>query len=180
MTKKRYEVLINPSEKEMLEREPLMAFSFYLSGRNNLLLSLLDEIIERLNSGFSSGAVNKNSSIQDASDQMWLWTFGAYEVVRTISQANECFSETFNEKIAKLKKNLSIGRMPASKLEKPGKKIPISSNRSPDGWDFENKDLLIGDPENPISARFLLGLYEEVMNSLTLLDVKKGHSESYG
>jgi len=33
MTKKRFEPLINPTEEEMFEREPLMAFSFYLSGQ---------------------------------------------------------------------------------------------------------------------------------------------------
>jgi hypothetical protein len=46
------EVLYNPTEKEMFERDPLMAFSFYLSGRDNLLLFTLDEIIENLDNGY--------------------------------------------------------------------------------------------------------------------------------
>jgi len=59
------------------------------------------------------------------------------------------------------------------------KKQPVNSNRNPDGWDIEKKDLLIGSPENPKSARQLLELYDKTLCSLTLSDVKKHHQESY-
>lgn len=44
---------------------------------------------------------------------------------------------------------------------------------------MDNKDLLVGSPDNPISARLLLQLYEDTVSSLTVNDVKKHHSESY-
>lgn len=179
MIKKRIkECLVNPTEEEILTREPLMAFSFYLSGRNNLLLSLSDEIIENLDKGFSMNTI-QGGLIGHASTLMWLWTLGAYEVVRTMCQAKECFSENFYKKISELKNDLAKARMPSSKMEKKGKKIPVNSNRSPDGWDVSNKDLLIGDPDDPISCRTILGRYYDVMSSLTIKDVQKRHEESY-
>lgn len=164
MTKKRFDTLINPTEKEMFEREPLMAFSFYLSGRNNVLLLLSDEIVDNLDNGFSTSTIN-GGLIDKASTSMWFWTLGAYEVIRTISQAKDCFSNEFIEKVNTLKKEWAIVRMPSAKMEEQGKKKAISSNRSPDGWDIDTKDLLVGSPENPISARLLLRLYEDTISS---------------
>ena len=69
--------------------------------------------------------------------------------------------------------------MPNAKMEKQGKKLPVNSNRSPDGWDVLKKDLLIGDPDTPISGRILLEEYEAIMSSLTINDVLKHHTESY-
>lgn len=181
MKKKRRfnKVLINPTEEEMFENDPLMAFSWYLSGRNNLLLSTLDEIIENIDKGFTENQINQDGLIQKASSQMWFWTLGAYEVIRTISQAKECFSDDFNAKVADLKRELSKARMPNAKMEKRGKKIPVISNRSPNGWDFKNKDLLIGDPDDFISARKLLHQYDDVMSNIMREDVLKHHEESY-
>ena len=180
MKNKRFkECLENPTEEEILTREPLMAFSFYLSGRNNVLLFLSDEIIDKLDSGFAGSTIQADL-IDRASTLLWLWTLGAYEVVRTISQAKECFSDSFIEKVNDLKKQLAIVRMPNAKMEEQGKKKPVNSNRSPDGLDVTNKDLLVGDPENPISGRLLLDIYDKTFSSLTIEDVKKHHQESYG
>ncbi len=35
------------------------------------------------------------------------------------------------------------------------------STRCFDGWDFERKDFIVGDPESPISARELFLLYDK-------------------
>ncbi len=173
------ECLVNPSEEEILTREPLMAFSFYLSGRNNILLSISDEIIENLDIGFSNKDSIQCDLIEHASTLIWLWTLGAYEVVRTMCQSKECFSEYFYNKISGLKIYLAKARIPSSKMEKKGKNIPVNSNRSPEGWDVSNKDLLIGDPEDPISGRMLLEKYDSILSSLTIEDVKKRHEQGY-
>ena len=173
------ECLINPTEKQILEREPLLAFSFYLSGRNNILLHLSDEIIKKLDDGFQDGKSVNGILIGEASTSMWFWLLGAYEVVRTISQAKECFTVEFITKINDLKRQLAIVRMPSAKMEEQGKSKPVNSNRSPDGWDVESKDLLVGSPENSKSARQLIQLYDITLCSLTASDVIKRHEESY-
>ena len=130
--------LVNPTEEERLLQEPLIAFSYYLSDRNNVLLSISDEIIENLDKGFTN---NHTGLIGHASTLMWFWTLGAYEVIRTMCQAKICFSESFYNKISELKNDLAKARMPSAKMEKKGKKMPVGSNRSPDGWDIPNMSI---------------------------------------
>src|SRR5689334_3335788 len=112
---------------------------------------------------------------------MWLWTLGAYEVVRTICQAERCFSARAIAEFRRIKRTLSVVRMPAAKMEKAGRREPVTSNRSPSGWDISNRDLLVNDPvEAPdISARQLLAEFERVMSSITKDDVVARHEQAY-
>lgn len=178
MAKERFKVLINPTWEEMAEIEPLLIFSFYLSGRNNTLLTLSDEIIELLDKGFNN-PINKDGAIERASTLLWFWTLGAYEVIRTICQAKACFSPPFIVRAEKLKKQLAIVRMPSAKMEKQSKKEAVNSNRSPDGWDYDNKDVLIGNPDTAISAREILQSYDNTLSSLTVSDILSSHADAY-
>lgn len=81
------ETLINPTWEQIVERDPLIAFSFYLSGRKNVLFTIADEIIENLDQGFAETVVD-GGRLERAESLMWLWTFGAYEVVRTMCQSS--------------------------------------------------------------------------------------------
>lgn len=174
------EPLINPTWEQIVEREPLMAFSHYLSGRVNVLLALQDEILGHLDQGFSATCVD-GGRVELAESLMWLWMLGAYEIVRTMCQARICFSERALNEMAQLKKVLSVVRMPAAKMEKAGKKEPVTSDRSPAGWDVANRDLLVNDPEETqdISARFILTEFERVFSSITKHDVLARHEEAY-
>jgi len=157
-----------------------MAFSIYLSGRKNVLLNVADEIIENLDQGFSSTVVD-GSRIDRAEALMWLWTLGAYEVVRTMCQAKSCFSKKALDQLIQLKKTLSSIRMPAAKMEKAGQKVPVTSNRSPAGWDATNRDLLVNDPETEpnVFARFILMEFDRVFSAITKDDVLGPHEKSY-
>jgi len=66
-------------------------------------------------------------------------------------------------------------------MEIPGKKAPVTSDRSPDGWDIDGKDLFVGDPmASPhISARTLLKEFGDVFASLSKADVLDRHENSY-
>ncbi len=57
----------------------------------------------------------------------------------------------------------------------------MTSNRSPDGYDVRNKDLLIGDPDasTDISARAVLKHFDDVFASLSVDDVLTRHEDSY-
>lgn len=172
--------LVNPTLDHIVEREPLVAFSHYLSGRVNVLCSFADEIIETLDKGFSGECLN-GEQIMRAESLMWFWLLGAYEVVRTMHQAKECFSERLAQDLSGLKKTLSTVRMPAAKMEKPGKKAAVTSNRSPAGWDIEHRDLLVNDPkESPdISARWVLSEFDRLFSSITKSDVLRRHEDAY-
>ena len=174
-----FEILINPTWEQTLEREPLLAFSFILSTRNNHLSTVADEILELLDSGISEKFIDFGK-VTKAGILMWLGTLGAYEIVRTMCQAKNCFSPEYMEKLLPLKKRLAIVRMPDSKMEKQGKKQPVSSNRSPWCEVPKSKDLLIGDPEDAYSAREIIDEYFSIIYSLTPEDVIGSHEESYG
>ena len=80
------EVLVNPTWDQIVERDPIIAFSHYLSGRVHVLLAFADEIIEHLNQGFRGESVD-GGQIERSESLMWFWTLGVYEVVRTMCQA---------------------------------------------------------------------------------------------
>ena len=175
------DVLDNPSWDQSIEREPLLAFSFYLNGRVINLLQIGDEIIDHLDVGFSDKNSVDSSRVGRAGVLMWLWILGAYEIVRTMCQAKTCFSEQIYKELLRLKRLLAKVRMPEAKMEKPGKRMPVNSNRSPDGWDFADRDLLVGDPENDsfASARFLITEFDKVMSSIKKEDVLCHHKNTY-
>lgn len=174
------DVLINPTWEQVVERDPLIAFSFYLDGRKNVLLSIAEEIVENLDHAFS-GPVIDGGHLNRAESLMWLWTLGAYEVVRTMWQAKRCFSPRAVDELRQIKKTLSAIRMPAAKMEKPGRNAPVTSDRSPSAWDIPNRDIFVNDPESTlaISARFILGEFDRVFTSLTKDDVLAKHETSY-
>jgi hypothetical protein len=139
------DVLRNPTREQFVESDPLMEFSFYLSGRRNVLLATGREIVDNLDQGFSGNRID-GARVEHAESLMWLWTFGAYEVVRTMCQAKVCFSKRLVDNLMALKKTLSAARMPAAKMEKVGRKVPVDSNRSPAAWDMASRDLFVNDP----------------------------------
>jgi hypothetical protein len=175
-------VLVNPTWEQSVEREPLLAFSHYLSGRVNVLCAFADEIIENLDKGLAGECVD-GGRVERAESLMWFWLLGAYEVVRTMHQAKICFSESLIQELSSLKKTLATVRMPAAKMEKPGKKpaVAVTSNRSPAGWDVRNRDLLVNDPEESpdISARWILSEFDRVFSSIGKSDVLAHHTDAY-
>jgi hypothetical protein len=116
---------------------------------------------------------------------MWLWTLGAYEVVRTMCQAPACFSPSSMRELSALKVELERVRVPNTKLEKlkydrRERSVPVPSERPPEIWVADGKDILVGDPADLVSARRLLALYERVLASLTSEDVQMRHEDAYG
>jgi len=174
------QVLVNPTWEQIVEREPLTAFSHYLSGRVNVLCAFADEIIENLDKGFAGECVDFGL-VERAESLMWFWLLGAYDAVRTMHQAKMCFSESLVQELSSLKKTLTIVRMPAAKMEKPGKKAAVTSNRSPAGWDIQARDLLVNDPEESpdISARWILSEFDRVFSSISKSDVLAHHADAY-
>ncbi|WP_275761150.1 hypothetical protein [Ralstonia pseudosolanacearum] len=172
--------LFNPTEDEILERDPISVFSFYLAGRVCVLSKFADEIIEYLEIGFSSQPID-GSRIIRAESLMWLWVLGAYEVARTMHQAKRCFSDRVAADLGILKKQLSVVRMPAAKMEKVGQKLPVTSNRSACGWDVSKRDLLINDPDDAdiIYARSILTEFDRVFCGIRRADVLAAHELSY-
>jgi len=173
-------VLVNPTEAQEIEREPLLAFSFYLSERVSILCHLAEEIVQDLDQGFACEESIDTYRVGRSDSLLWFWILGAYEVIRTMSQAKCCFSERVCKKLQALKVLLGAARMPAAKMEKQGKKAYVSSKRSGSGWDIGNLDLFVNDPDEPlISARNLLDSFDAVVCSIAKDDVLARHETCY-
>ncbi|HEY0132444.1 MAG TPA: hypothetical protein VGB85_00155 [Nannocystis sp.] len=168
----------------MRTSHPLTAFSFYLSGRNQVLLSVADEVLDNLDRCAPGEEALPAGPRARASDLMWLWTLGAYEVTRTMCQAHACFAARFLAEVGQLKVDLERVRVPNTKMEKikydrKGATIPVRSDRSPDLWDAARKDLLVGDPADAVSARSLLAEYARVIASLRADEVLMRHEDAF-
>lgn len=65
-------------------------------------------------------------------------------------------------------------------MEKPGQKIPVSSDRSPAGWDSANRDIFVNDPDETVaSARSILTEFDRVISSISKDDVLGRHEQAY-
>lgn len=163
---------------------PLTGFSRYLSGRNQVLLTLAAQIVADLDACGPDEAAARSEARARASDRMWLWTLGAYEVVRTMCQAVRCFSPLFHGELSDLKAELERVRVPNTKMERikydrKDRSVPVPSDRAPEIWVDAHKDILVGDPADPMSARRLLATYERVLASLAVEDVRMKHEDAY-
>ena len=172
-------LMANAHEFDMLDRNPLMKYSFYASGRIEVLISVRKEIIGELDLAFQHAKSLKFEHIHRAEWLSWLWVLGAYEVVRTMLQAKHCFTEDFTASLIELKKELAKVRMPMAKMERQGKCTPVTSNRSSAGIDHASYDLLVGDPDNPHSLRSMLEKFVDVFNGINTVDVISSHEVAY-
>ncbi len=170
--------MTNQAWEDFKIKYPLARFSYYLNGRVWVLLEIRTEILENLEVTVVDD-VGYHENMSRAEMLFWLWSFGAYEVIRTMHQAKLCFSQRVQDELFILKKELAIVRMPSAKMEKAGKNIPVPSGRSASGFDAIKKDLLVGDPNNQKSARALLNRFSEFILSLDDLDIISTHESTY-
>jgi hypothetical protein len=63
------------------------------------------KLLEDLEVGFFPKVID-GSRIERAESLMWLWLLAAYEVVRTMHQAKQCFSDPVSAELGQLKKLL--------------------------------------------------------------------------
>jgi hypothetical protein len=163
---------------EQFEREnPLWRFSPYLFGRINVLMGIRIEILECLDRTFGESV--DFTQLERAEELAWLWTLGAYEVVRTMCQAKSCFSLRAENALRDLKRTIGKVRIPAAKMEVPGKRTPVTSARSPAGVDAKNKDILLGAPGQELSCREILASFYGVLSAIAPEDVVLPHEASY-
>lgn len=106
------------------ERQPLLFFSPSTALQAQALLRAGAEINRTILSYFENDercAIIDCSKAISANDLFWLWTLGAYEVIRTMSQHKHCFSEELQNRIVTQKGPLATLRIPFSKQEYRGR-----------------------------------------------------------
>ena len=81
------------------------------------MLEIADEILANLDAGIQDSRVNMGP-VGRAESLMWVWILGAYEIIRTMQQAQFCFAARVHLPLKELKSKLATVRMPAAKIKK--------------------------------------------------------------
>lgn len=169
---------IDEQVKKILIENPLMGFSVYSHTQVETLQLLGKEVLDIMDNAITEGCI-EGKFIQKVYGLFWLWILGAYEVIRTMTQANICFSEQFSVNLQTLKKQIALLRIPFAKQEYPGKNTPIANEASIYSVDTVKKDIKYEVKENILSTRELINEFESLFSTMTYKDVLYDHRESY-
>lgn len=167
-----------PIINRILDENPLVGFSVYTHLQVEMVRDLGQQILEILDTTFQPGVVNNNGDYR-AYGLFWLWVLSSYEVTRTMSQAEACFSSSLADRVKSFKKKVSILRMPFAKQEYPGEKHPIKGEASIYGIDTQIGDLKFEVKGKVMSMRDLINEFEVLIKSISRADILKRHEESY-
>lgn len=112
--------------------EPLLYFSLYTAVQVDILKSIARELTQISDKwGAPNGQARVIENIQRYYGLFWLWTLGAYEVVRTMDANSEkCFGEDARKRIKVVKGKLAEIRMPFAKQQLRSSVIPLNSENS--------------------------------------------------
>lgn len=158
---------------QMLKSAPLVRFSIYTEIQTKTVLRLSEELINKLDTGFQQDKID-GTLFPQIYGLFWLWVLGAYEITRTMSEYNTCFSGRLNERVARFKKSISVLRIPFAKQQFQGSKNRlINGEASVSSVDCERKDLMFKVKDSEIWMRPLLTDFERLVRSIQPEDVLK-------
>ena len=164
--------------ERLYQEHPLTRVSVYSEIQVQIVRNLGEEILACLDASVSNGTVDA-SGLNRAYGRFWLWCLGAYEIVRTMSQAKVCFSGALAVKIAAFKKRVSPLRIAFAKQELQGKRKPIEAGASIQGVDAPRKDMTYEVRGTILSARDLIAEFDALVGGITEADVLHDHRSSY-
>jgi hypothetical protein len=181
------EVPVEPDAVEkMYDEIPLSRFSVYTHIQSKRVIRLGREVVQRLERGISgtqggSPVFTTDLSVFElAYGDFWLWVVGAYEVVRTMCQAEPCFSPRLVPRLTDLKEMLAKLRMPFAKQELHREKsIPVDNEPSVYDISHSPPDLKFKVKGEILSAREMIEGFERVFSGITRADVLADHRTTY-
>lgn len=157
----------------MVAADSLDKFSVYSSMQVKKVNAVGDEILAHLPDVWRvAGTMNA------VYGSFWLWTLGAYEILRTMVQARDCFSDVTQRKLKRLRDELRTIRVPFAKQEMPGRPVPIAAEASIAGFGPDQDDLIFIVGTLRISAKAIIWAFRETMSGIHLEDVLKDHRQS--
>lgn len=150
---------------------PLLKFSVYSQIQADIVRNEGTRLNETLDQVFIAEGVD-GQRFNQAYGQFWLWTLGAYEFTRTLTQHSKCFSDDFASRAQTFKKSIALMRMPFAKQELSGKfGSTLDAEASVSSIDQENKDLGFQVGEREIWMRKLIADFSALLDSIEPSDV---------
>jgi hypothetical protein len=115
-----------PNDRPIMERRepvngvtrehPLVAFSVYTDIQVKVVRRLGDDILHILDTVVCKGSVDA-TGLTRSYGLFWLWVLAAFEIIRTMAQAEGCFSKVLSTKLAAFKKHISPLRIVFAKQD---------------------------------------------------------------
>jgi hypothetical protein len=161
------------------EKNPLLAFSPLTHLQVAALLALGDEIKDLISASVTGTSTVDGTTLNQAYARLWLWVLGAYDVLRTMSQAKACFTDDVAAQLIEEKRYLARLRMPLSKQEFAGVKAPSGLAGLLCGVDTSAKDVSFTIGNEVYSANSVIARFAALISSIKLSDIKARHSDSY-
>lgn len=148
---------------EMCRKNPFLKFSVYTQVQVQQLTMVSDEIVGILERNTVGGII---VDAHRSYGLFWLWVLGAYEVIRTMAEHKQCFSEPLRQKIGELKKELVKVRIPFAKQQLRGQNRAVGSEPSVVGLGEDHKDLLFEVEGSSVSCRTMLKRFNDFIRSV--------------
>ena len=171
---------------QVYSENPLSAFSFYTQVHFNVLKKTGEKINASLDNAFLNSHMKDNAlhgvehnEIQETYGLFWLWVLGAYEITRTMSEANKCFTPNTNKALQELKRHLAVIRMPFAKQQPKNKNKPIGGEASICNIDGESKDICFSANNTNFWVRNEIQSFESQIESITIQDIIATYNASY-
>lgn len=155
------------------KERPLLEFSVYTNTQIELLNKLESEINSMMAQRRDAQVIN------DIYGSFWLWVLGAYEVVRTMSQARSSFTPEVTQRLKDYKRKIAKIRIPFAKQEYHGRNRPIFNEASMSGMNTETGDMFFRIEGVEFSSMSLMKGFHDLMASIRPTDILRRHDESY-
>ncbi len=159
----------------MYMEHPLLAFSFYTHVQCEITRRLGHELLTSLETAIAPDSVDA-TVLDRAYGQFWLWVLGAYEITRTMSHAEACFSPAVAKNVLDFKRRITRLRIPFAKQEYAGREtVLLGADASISGIDRQKRDMTFNVRGDVFSARGLVADFDALISSIKPADVLHRH-----
>jgi hypothetical protein len=155
--------------EEMLNKQPLMLFSQYSAGHSVAVIELGQEILGLLSK--NAGPIKNATDFNRGYNLFWFWTLGAYEILRTMKQHQQCFAVPLIEEIRRLEAMLKTIRIPFAKQELKNNGGRIGNEASVFGFGAEQATMIFKINDIQHDATGLIGEVEIFFRGIQRDDV---------
>jgi hypothetical protein len=129
--------VVGSDVQDILEHSPLLKFSLYTQIQFQAIQEIGEETLRSMTWRPAPELGMSSSNLKRAYHLFWLWTLGAYEVIRTMSEHHDCFDSETAQKISEMKRELAVIRIPFAKQQMRKTSVPVYNELSVNGLEEE-------------------------------------------
>lgn len=153
---------------------PLVIFSVYTDIQCTVIRKLGQSILAALDQGIreEDGKTSVDGEMFNrVYGDFWLWVLGAFEIVRTMEGAKECFSPRLQDELRTFKRKIVFLRSPFTKQMLAGARTKIRAEPSIADIEHSPPNMIFSVESQRFSVRDLCTHFEAMIASIRREDV---------